>query len=72
MSVSTFDKALALVLHHEGPFSSDPRDPGGPTKFGISQRAYPSLDIPNLTAEAAALFCALRHIAGSRVDLQVA
>ncbi len=27
----------------------DPVDPGGVTKFGISQRSYPHLDIANLT-----------------------
>ncbi len=31
----------------------DPNDPGGLTKFGISQRSYPDLDITNLTYTAA-------------------
>ena len=31
----------------------DPRDPGLVTKFGISQRAYPLVDIRNLTEEQA-------------------
>lgn len=30
-------------------YSNDPHDPGGETKFGISKRAYPKLDIKNLT-----------------------
>lgn len=29
--------------------TDDPDDPGGLTKYGISQRAYPNLDIRNLT-----------------------
>ena len=33
--------------------TNDPLDPGGLTKFGISQRAYPDLDIANLTYEQA-------------------
>lgn len=33
---------------------NDPEDPGGETKFGISKRAYPDVDIANLTIEAAA------------------
>ena len=31
----------------------DPADPGGLTKWGISQRAFPGLDIANLSREAA-------------------
>lgn len=33
---SSFDAALACVLHHEGGWSDDPRDPGGPTFRGIT------------------------------------
>jgi len=32
---------------------NDPADSGRQTKFGISQRAYPNIDIPNLTLEEA-------------------
>ncbi len=32
---------------------NDPADPGGLTKFGISQKAFPSLDIRNLTYDQA-------------------
>jgi lysozyme family protein len=46
--MTAFDKALALVLRHEGGLVDDPRDPGGLTNCGISQRAYPDLDIRNL------------------------
>lgn len=51
---SPFDVALAFVLRMEGVDSDHPSDPGGRTRFGISQRAYPDLDIPNLTLEQAA------------------
>lgn len=37
----------------DGGFTNDPDDPGGATKFGISQRAHPNENIPNLTIERA-------------------
>ncbi len=49
-----FEEALAFVLAHEGGYSCDPRDPGGETKYGISRRSYPGLDIANLSREQAA------------------
>lgn len=48
-----FQKAVALILKHEGGYSLDPRDPGGETQFGISKRAYPDEDIKALTPERA-------------------
>lgn len=47
----SFNKAVAFVLHHEGGYSNDPNDTGGETNFGISKRAYPNLDIRNLTKD---------------------
>ncbi len=53
----TFETAVAFILEREGGYVNDPNDPGGETKFGISKRAYPDLDIPNLTrAEATAIY----------------
>lgn len=49
-----FDDALTAVLKWEGGYVNDPRDPGGETKYGISKRAYPDLDIKSLTPEMAA------------------
>lgn len=49
-----FVAALAFVLRWEGGYVHDPADPGGETKYGVSKRAYPSLDIAALTEEAAA------------------
>lgn len=49
-----FQKAVALILKHEGGYVNDPRDPGGETNFGISKRAYPNEDIRGLTRERAA------------------
>jgi lysozyme family protein len=42
--------ALETTLKWEGGYTIDT---GGKTKFGISQNAYPNLDIPNLTLDAA-------------------
>lgn len=48
-----FQKAIAVVLAHEGGYVNNPADPGGETKFGISKRSYPNLDIKNLTRDQA-------------------
>ena len=47
----TFEEAVKSVLKHEGGYVNDPKDPGGETNFGISKRAFPDLDIKNLTEE---------------------
>lgn len=49
----SFDQALAFVLEREGGYVNDPADPGGETNFGISKRAYPTIDIRHLTPELA-------------------
>lgn len=36
----SFESALALTLSFEGGFVDDPRDPGGRTNKGITQRTY--------------------------------
>lgn len=48
-----YSNALALVLKHEGGLVDHPEDPGGLSKYGISKRAYPDIDIAALTEEAA-------------------
>ena len=45
----SFDHAIIHVLEREGGYVNDARDPGGETKYGISKRAYPHLDIANLS-----------------------
>ncbi len=51
--MADFEKAVAVVLRHEGGYVNDPDDPGGETNYGISKRAYPHLDIARLTVEQA-------------------
>lgn len=43
--------ALERVLGIEGGYVNDPNDPGGETKWGISKRSYPNVDIKNLTID---------------------
>lgn len=47
----TFDESFDTLIGHEGGYSNDPRDPGGETKFGISKRAYPDVNIATLTLD---------------------
>lgn len=49
-----FYPSLEFVLKWEGGYVNDPDDPGGETKWGISKRYHPDLDIKNLTPEQAA------------------
>lgn len=49
----TFDDCFSALLLHEGGYVNHPSDPGKETKFGISKRAYPMEDIPNMTVERA-------------------
>jgi lysozyme family protein len=49
-----FDRSIPILLEEEGGLADNPHDPGGLTKFGISQRSYPHLDIRSLTPELAA------------------
>ncbi len=49
--MTPFEKAIAFTLDAEGGYVFDPNDPGGETKFGISKRQYPVLDIKTLLLE---------------------
>lgn len=44
----TFEECVEIILKWEGEYSNHPDDSGGETKFGISKKAYPLLDIKNL------------------------
>ncbi len=55
---------VAGIIEREGGLVHHAKDPGGLTKYGISQQAYPQLDIRQLTkADAAAIYLTdyLRH-----------
>ncbi len=46
-----FNTCITFVLEREGGYVNDPKDPGGETKYGISKKAWPYLDIKNLKEE---------------------
>lgn len=47
---STYDICLPLLLAHEGGYTNHPRDPGGPTNFGITIFDYRKYVKPGATA----------------------
>jgi lysozyme family protein len=49
--MANFETIVKLIIKHEGGYVDHPSDPGGETKYGISKRAYPDVDIKNLTEE---------------------
>jgi lysozyme family protein len=48
-----WNDAINFVLKMEGGYTVDPNDPGGETNFGISKKAYPNLDIKDMTVDQA-------------------
>jgi lysozyme family protein len=48
-----FKRIIEKVLKHEGGYVNDSKDPGGETKYGISKRTYPSINIKGLTKKEA-------------------
>lgn len=51
--MADFNLAIPIILENEGGYVNNPNDPGGETKYGISKRSYPNLDIKNLTRDEA-------------------
>ena len=55
--MADFRLAIPRLLKREGGYVNNPKDYGGETKYGISKRSYPELDIANLTeADAIAIY----------------
>ena len=54
--MTPFQRCLGVTLGHEGgdTLTDHAQDPGGLTRWGISQTAYPDVDIRTLTREGAA------------------
>jgi len=64
-----FDKlAFQFLIKWEGGYSNDPDDFGGETKYGISHRAYPHLNIKALTLEQAQDIYYADYWLGNRSD----
>lgn len=59
MTKSKYDpEQINKILHYiidnnEGGYANNPKDPGKETKWGISKRSYPKVDIKNLTKDEA-------------------
>jgi lysozyme family protein len=53
--MADFNQAIQATLDHEGgdTVTNDPTDAGGLTRYGISQRSYPELDILTITEQQA-------------------
>ncbi|TXN41698.1 hypothetical protein FV232_17100 [Methylobacterium sp. WL30] len=80
MSASNFQAVMALVLQHEGGFTSDRRDPGNwtggkvgkgkllGTKYGIAANSFPNLDIANITKAQAVEIYRRQYAAPVRFD----
>jgi hypothetical protein len=47
--MNNFKRAIDFVLRWEGGYIFDSEDPGGETKYGISKRYHPKIDIKALT-----------------------
>ncbi|MGB6053741.1 MAG: glycosyl hydrolase 108 family protein [Burkholderiaceae bacterium] len=70
-----FDIAFDRLIGHEGGYVNNPADPGGETKWGISKRSYPHLNIQTLTRDDARLIYRndfWRRIQADRLDGGVA
>lgn len=50
MAASTYDESLRRLLIHEGGYTNDAADPGGPTNFGITIFDYRKYVKPDATA----------------------
>lgn len=55
--MDSLEKCLEFILEEEGGLANHRADPGGLTKYGISQRSYPNINIRDLTvARAKAIY----------------
>mgnify|MGYP001273216790 FL=1 len=52
---ANYDKCLETILHHEGGYVNNPKDPGGETNLGVTKRVYEEFggtkDMKDLTVE---------------------
>lgn len=49
--MADFLEAVTITLLHEGGFVDNPKDPGGATKYGITQKDLPDKNIRDITAK---------------------
>lgn len=53
MTNAVWEASWEMILLNEGGYVNDCHDTGGETCYGISKKAYPNVDIKNLTKEQA-------------------
>lgn len=51
MEPNNFGYAFQIVIGIEKGYVDNPKDPGGETKYGISKRSYPDINIKELTLD---------------------
>jgi lysozyme family protein len=51
--MADFEQAVKLTLVNEGGFVNNPADPGGATKYGVTQKDMPDVNIADITPEQA-------------------
>ena len=51
MDANSYKIVCDWIEHAEGGYVDNPQDPGGATKYGISQTSFPNLDIANITID---------------------
>ena len=49
MPLHDVDGMIDRLIEREGGYVNHPLDPGGETKYGITKRSYPDLDIQGLS-----------------------
>jgi lysozyme family protein len=59
--MADFRTAVKLTLIHEGGYVNNPNDSGGPTKYGITQKDLPGIDIEGLTEDQAVQYYSERY-----------
>jgi lysozyme family protein len=64
-----FEYAVNLTFSYEGFLSDHPDDSGGLTKYGITQRDHPGVDIANLTKAQAKEIYYRKYWLGHRIQL---
>ena len=67
--MKSFESIISAVLKHEGGYVNDPDDPGGETKYGISKKAFPDVDIKSLTVEQAIDIYKTKYWKPSKVEM---
>lgn len=66
--MTRFEKFIPIIFKNEGILSDNVNDKGGLTKYGISQTAYPNLDIKNLTKSDAELIYKRDYYDSCKID----